>query len=62
MLLVCLPTTCVISQQPVLYPTEESRIAFLCSLLTGKTLDWVTAVWNFNHSAFTSFESFLQRF
>ncbi len=51
-----------VSQQPVLYPTEESRIAFLCSLLTGKALDWVTAVWNFNRPAFTSFESFLQRF
>ncbi len=47
-----------VSQQPVLYPTEESRIAFLCSLLTGKALDWVTAVWNFNRPAFTSFESF----
>ncbi len=23
---------------------KESRISFLCSLLTGKTLDWVTAV------------------
>ncbi len=47
-----------VSQQPVLYPTEESRIAFLCSLLTGKALDWVTAVWNFNRPTFTSFESF----
>ncbi len=28
-----------VSQQSVLYPTEESRIAFLCSLLTGKALD-----------------------
>ncbi len=51
-----------VSQQPAFYPTEESRIAFLCSLLTGKALDWVTAVWNFNRPAFTSFESFLQRF
>ncbi len=47
-----------VSQQPVLYPTEESHISFLCSLLTGKALDWVTAVWNLNHPAFTSFESF----
>ncbi len=42
-----------VSQQPVLYPTEESRIAFLCSVLTVKAIDWVTAVWNFNHPAFT---------
>ncbi len=42
----------------MLYPTKESRISFLCSLLTGKTLDWVTAVWNLNRPAFTSFERF----
>ncbi len=47
-----------VSQQPVLYPTEESHIPFLCSLLTGKALDWVTAVWNLNHPAFTLFERF----
>ncbi len=51
-----------VSQQPAFYPTEESCIAFLCSLLTGKALDWVTVVWNFNRPAFTSFERFLQRF
>ncbi len=51
-----------VSLQPVLYPTEESRIAFLCSLLTGKALDWVTMVWNFNRPAFTSFESFCSAF
>ncbi len=54
MILVCLTTT--------LYPTEESCIAFLCSLLTAKALDWVTVVWNFHRPAFTSFERFLQRF
>ncbi|MCI4389681.1 hypothetical protein PGIGA_G00101270 [Pangasianodon gigas] len=51
-----------VSQQPALYPTEESRIAFVCSLLSGKALDWATAVWNFNRPAFSSFEAFLQRF
>ncbi len=30
--------------------------------MTGKALDWVTVVWNFNRPAFTSFESFFQRF
>ncbi len=28
-----------VNQQPSLYPTESSRIAFVCSLLTGKALD-----------------------
>ncbi|KAL0200303.1 hypothetical protein M9458_003490, partial [Cirrhinus mrigala] len=51
-----------VSQQPALYPTEESRIAFVCSLLTGKALDWATAVWDLNRPTFPSFEAFLRRF
>jgi len=34
-----------VNQQPSLYPTESSRISFVCSLLTGRALDWATAVW-----------------
>ncbi len=33
-----------VNQQPSLYPTESSRTAFVCSLLTGRALDWATAV------------------
>ncbi|KAL0183816.1 hypothetical protein M9458_019512, partial [Cirrhinus mrigala] len=51
-----------VTQQPALYPTEESRIAFVCSLLTGKALDWATAVWDLNRPTFPSFELFLRRF
>ncbi|KAL0185475.1 hypothetical protein M9458_021172, partial [Cirrhinus mrigala] len=51
-----------VTQQPALYPTEESRIAFVCSLLTGKALDWATAVWDLNRPTFPSFELFLHRF
>ncbi|KAL0149332.1 hypothetical protein M9458_055370 [Cirrhinus mrigala] len=51
-----------VTQQPALYPTEESRIAYVCSLLTGKALDWATAVWNLSRPAFPSFETFLQCF
>ncbi|KAL0159166.1 hypothetical protein M9458_042891, partial [Cirrhinus mrigala] len=51
-----------VTQQPALYPTEESRIAFVCSLLTGKALDWATAVWDLNRPTFPSFETFLRRF
>ncbi len=38
-----------VSQQPSLYPTDSSRIAFVCSLLTGKVLEWVTAVWKMDY-------------
>ncbi len=51
-----------VNQQPSLYPTESSRIAFVCSLLTGKALDWATAVWRTDGSAFPTFDSFLHQF
>ncbi|KAL0183738.1 hypothetical protein M9458_019434, partial [Cirrhinus mrigala] len=51
-----------VTQQPALYPTEESRITFVCSLLTGRALDWATAVWDLTHSTFSSFKEFLRRF
>ncbi len=46
----------------MLYPTEESRIAFVCSLLTGRALDWATAVWSEDRPTFPSFRAFIQRF
>ncbi len=51
-----------VTQQPALYPNDASKIAFVCSLLTGKSLDWVTSVWRGDGSAFPSFDLFLQRF
>jgi len=51
-----------ISQQPALYTTEAGKIAFVCSLFTGKALEWITAVWREDGSAFPSFDSFMQRF
>ncbi len=33
-------------QQPMLYPTDKSRVSFICSLLTRRALDWATAVWD----------------
>ncbi len=51
-----------IGQQPTLYPTDDSRIAFVCSLLTGRALEWATAVWNDDHAVFPSFNSFIQSF
>ncbi len=51
-----------VNQQPTLYYTDESRIAFVCSLLTGRALDWATAVWSDECAVFPSFTRFLQRF
>lgn len=51
-----------VSQQPSLYPSDSSRIAFVCSLLTGRALEWATAVWRTDGSTFPTFETFLQQF
>ncbi|KAI2660465.1 Transposon Tf2-6 polyprotein [Labeo rohita] len=51
-----------VSQQPHLYPTDEAKIAFVCSLLSGRALDWATAVWQLDRPTFPSFQAFLQRF
>ncbi len=58
-LLQCLLFT---NQQPSLYPTDSSRIDFVCSLLTGKALEWATAVWRMDGSSFPTFNIFLQHF
>ncbi|XP_048063071.1 uncharacterized protein LOC125278191 [Megalobrama amblycephala] len=51
-----------INQQPAMYSTDTGKIALICSLFTGRALDWITAVWNDDGSAFPSYEYFLQRF
>ncbi len=51
-----------VNQQPMLYPTDLGKIYFVCSLLTGKALEWATAVWRADGSTFPSFEAFLHRF
>ncbi|KAI2647134.1 Transposon Tf2-6 polyprotein [Labeo rohita] len=38
-----LQCTLFVNQQPNLYASDESKIAFVCSLLTGKALEWATA-------------------
>ncbi|MGL5565866.1 MAG: DUF4939 domain-containing protein, partial [Plesiomonas sp.] len=51
-----------IAQQPVQFLNDDSRIAFTCSLLTGKALDWATTVWSEGRSTFHSYREFLKRF
>lgn len=50
-----------LDQQPTLYSTEAGKIAFVCSLLTGKAWEWITAVWRDDDIAFPSNESFIQK-
>ncbi|KAL0188522.1 hypothetical protein M9458_015621 [Cirrhinus mrigala] len=57
-----LQCTLFVNQQPHLYPTDEGKIAFVCSLLTGRALDWATAVWDLGRPTFPSFATFLQSF
>ncbi len=51
-----------VNQHPLLYPTDDSRVSFVCSLLTGRALDWATAMWEGERLSFPSFDHFLQCF
>ncbi len=58
----CCNALCLLTSNPTLYSTDESRIAFVCSLLTGRALEWATAVWSDERAVFPLFTSFLQHF
>ncbi|GAA6106522.1 protein LDOC1L, partial [Tachysurus ichikawai] len=51
-----------VAQQPSLYLRAASHVAFVCTLLTGKVLEWATVVWREDGSAFPTFEHFLSQF
>ncbi|KAI2644755.1 Retrotransposon-derived protein PEG10 [Labeo rohita] len=51
-----------VNQQPHLYPTDECKISFVTSLLSGRALEWATAVWRLDRPTFPSFANFLQEF
>ncbi len=47
-----------ISLQPSSFPTEESKIAFVITLLSGRAALWGTTVWEQKLPCCTSFQSF----
>ncbi|XP_073701959.1 matrix-remodeling-associated protein 5 [Garra rufa] len=57
-----LQCTLFVNQQPNLYASDESKIAFVCSLLTGRALDWATAVWDLGQPTYPTFATFLRSF
>ncbi|KAL0188441.1 hypothetical protein M9458_015540, partial [Cirrhinus mrigala] len=48
--------------QPQQFPSENAKVAFLISLLTGKALQWAKAIWNSNNPIINSFEQFTSHF
>ncbi|KAI2653687.1 Retrotransposon-derived protein PEG10 [Labeo rohita] len=50
-----------IRMQPQQFPTENSKVAFLISLLTGKAFQWAKAIWNADNPI-NSFERFTSHF
>lgn len=44
--------------QPPRYATEETRIAFIITLLTGRAREWGTAVWDARASCCQKFKDF----
>ncbi len=51
-----------LDQQPSLYPTDISRVFFICSLLSGRALEWATAVWEGGSLSFPPLNEFLRQF
>ncbi|XP_026099788.1 protein LDOC1-like [Carassius auratus] len=47
-----------ISLQPSLFTTEESKIAFIITLLTGRAASWGTTVWEQSLPCCASFQAF----
>ncbi len=52
----------VLDQQPWLYPTDISRVSFICSLLSGRALEWATAVWEGGSLSSPPLNEFLRQF
>ncbi len=51
-----------INQQPLTFSTDDSQVSFICSLLTGRALEWATAILEGNRTSFPSYNNFLRQF
>ncbi|KAL0190887.1 hypothetical protein M9458_013585, partial [Cirrhinus mrigala] len=51
-----------IQMQPQMFPSENAKVAFLISLLTGKALQWAKAIWNSDNPIIHSYEQFTSHF
>ena len=49
----------VFDQQPLTYPTDRSRIAFVFGLLKGNALAWASALWDSGSQASDNFDLFV---
>ncbi|KAI2661113.1 Transposon Tf2-8 polyprotein [Labeo rohita] len=51
-----------IKMQPQRFTTEDAKVAFLISLLTGKALLWARAIWNAENPIVHSYKQFTNHF
>uniref|UniRef100_A0A9J8BDS3 DUF4939 domain-containing protein n=1 Tax=Cyprinus carpio carpio TaxID=630221 RepID=A0A9J8BDS3_CYPCA len=61
---VAFPWNCelIFEMQPSRYPTDQSKIAFIISLLTGKALRWTVSIWHQNGPFLHSYRGFSEYF
>ncbi|KAI2657384.1 Transposon Tf2-6 polyprotein [Labeo rohita] len=52
----------IFTMQPTLYPTDQSKIAFIISLLTGSALQWAETLWLQAGPATKTIQSFITHF
>ncbi|KAL0146454.1 hypothetical protein M9458_058239, partial [Cirrhinus mrigala] len=48
--------------QPQIFPSENAKVTFLISLLTGKALQWAKAIWNSENPIIHAYEQFTNHF
>uniref|UniRef100_A0A8C2FP27 Ty3 transposon capsid-like protein domain-containing protein n=1 Tax=Cyprinus carpio TaxID=7962 RepID=A0A8C2FP27_CYPCA len=52
----------VLEMQPHVFPTEQSKVAFVISQLKGKALQWADSIWTQNNPVIQSYTSFVDHF
>ncbi|RXN12284.1 Retrotransposon-derived PEG10 [Labeo rohita] len=51
--------TLIFQLQPSCFPTDSSKVAYIITLLTGKALDWASALWDKESPITSNFQCFL---